>query len=76
MLQNQQKSGDISNSTVVGANVNGNGVSIHHNTIPEGIIEILKNQNEIIKNIQEQIGCLIGIINKLSENRVSLQGES
>jgi uncharacterized coiled-coil protein SlyX len=47
--------------------VSGNGVNIHHNTLPEEIAEMLKNQNESIKKLQEQMECLIGVVNKLND---------
>ena len=67
MYKNVQNLGEISNSTVVGANVSGNGVSIHHTLSPEVVIESNKNHHEIIKKQQEQIDSLIAIINKLSD---------
>jgi transcriptional regulator with XRE-family HTH domain len=67
MHQNGQKIGDISNSTVVGANVNGHGICIHHSMSEETISEIAKNHNDIIKKQQEQIDSLIAVINKLSD---------
>jgi HD-like signal output (HDOD) protein len=47
--------------------VSGNGVSIHHNTLPEDIIKILENQNESIKKLQEQMEHLIVVVNKLND---------
>jgi mannitol-specific phosphotransferase system IIBC component len=67
MPQSEHKIGDISNSTVVGANVSGHGVSIHHNTLPEAIIEMLENQNESIKKLQQQMEHLIEVVNKLND---------
>jgi hypothetical protein len=55
-FKNIQKIGDINNSNVVGANVNGNGINI--NGIPSDLIEIIKKQ-------QEQISELIEVINKI-----------
>ena len=60
MSQNEQKIGNISNSTVIGNNVSGDGVNIHHNTLPEEIAES-------IKKIQEQMDCLTITVNKLQE---------
>jgi len=67
MKKNEQKIGDISNSTVVGTNVNGAGVSIHHPISQDTITEFSKNYNEIIKKQQEQINNLISVINKLTD---------
>jgi len=50
--------GDIDRSNVIGANVNGNGISI--NGASSELIEVIKKQ-------QEQISNLIEVINKLSE---------
>ena len=66
MTQTKHKIGDISNSTIVAANVSGNGVSIHHNILTEEIIEVLENQNENIKKLQQQMECLIAVVNKLN----------
>jgi len=59
MPQNNQSIGNISNSTVIGNNVSGNGVNIHHNTLSEDIVES-------IKQLQKQNDSLIFIINKFS----------
>jgi transcriptional regulator with XRE-family HTH domain len=67
MLRNEQKIGDISNSTVVGANVKGNGISIHHSMSEESITELVKTYSEANRKQQEQIDSLIAIINKLSD---------
>ena len=58
MLRNEQKIGDISNSTVVGANVSGNGNTIQHHTPTDAITDIFKKQ-------QEQTDILIAILEKL-----------
>ena len=55
MLRNHQQIGNIDNSNVVGANVNGNGINI--NGTSSELIDVIKKQ-------QEQIGELIGIINR------------
>ena len=65
MLRNGKKIGDISNSTVVGANI-GSGNTIQHTISSEAIAESSKNYQEIIKKQQEQMDKLIEIINKLS----------
>ena len=59
MLKNNQVIGDVENSNIVGANVNGNGINIHGTSVE--LINIVKKQ-------QDQIGELINIINRLSEN--------
>jgi len=58
MFRNDDKKGDISNSTIVGANVNGNGNKISHNDFASFI--------ELLKKRDEQIDKLIEVINKLS----------
>ncbi|MDR0792758.1 MAG: helix-turn-helix domain-containing protein [Chitinophagaceae bacterium] len=65
--RNEHKIGDISNSTVVGANVSGNGISIHHPISEETIAEFSKNYSEIIKKQSEQIDNLIITINGLQK---------
>lgn len=59
MLKNNQQIGDITNSSVVGANVNGNYIT--HNDI-KGMIELQKGYQDMIKKSREQIDRLIGII--------------
>jgi hypothetical protein len=66
MLRNDQKIGDISNSTIVGANVCGSGHTIQHAISEESIATNSRNYQEIIKKQQEQMGKLIDVINKLS----------
>lgn len=61
MLRNNQQIGDIAHSTVVGANVNGNGNRITNNDVTS-MIELQKGYQEMIKKSQEQIDRLIGII--------------
>jgi hypothetical protein len=61
MIKNSQQIGDVSNSTVVGANVSGNGNQITNNDIA-GMIELQKGYQDMIKKSQEQIDRLIGII--------------
>jgi len=55
MTKNCQKIGNVDNSSIVGANVSGNGISI--NGTPLELIDVIKKQ-------QEQIGKLIEIIDK------------
>ena len=63
IFRNEQKMGDVSKSTVVGNNIHGNGISIHH-PISKTVAD---NYNEIIKKQQEQIDGLIAIIKNLSD---------
>jgi hypothetical protein len=65
MLRTTQNIGDISNSTVVGANVNGNGINISHNNFSE----MIEGYKDAIKKRDEQIDRLINIIEKLSEKQ-------
>jgi transcriptional regulator with XRE-family HTH domain len=57
MMRNEQQIGDIDNSTVVGANVNGNDISINGTNCSTELLEIIKKQ-------QQQIDKLIDVINK------------
>jgi plasmid maintenance system antidote protein VapI len=61
MLKNNQQIGDVTSSTIIGANVNGNGIKITHNDL-SGMIELQKGYQDMIKKSQEQIDRLIGII--------------
>jgi transcriptional regulator with XRE-family HTH domain len=72
--RNEHKIGDISNSTVVGNNVNGSGINIHHTTLqsPEVVAEISKNYSDIIKKQQKQIDNLITVTIKLQEQNDNL----
>jgi transcriptional regulator with XRE-family HTH domain len=63
MLKNNQQIGDISHSTVVGANVNGNGNKITHNDFAD-MIELQKGYQDLLKRKDEQIDRLIGLIEK------------
>ncbi|MDR0792761.1 MAG: helix-turn-helix domain-containing protein [Chitinophagaceae bacterium] len=72
MARNEQKIGDISNSTVVGANVSGHGVSIHHPVSEETIVEFSKHCSEVIKKQEEQNENFTATINKLQEQIDSL----
>jgi len=69
-----QQIGNISNSTVIGNNVSGSGVNIHHNcnTLPEVVAEISKNYSDVIKKQQKQIDNLIAITIKLQEENDNL----
>jgi len=62
MFRNEQSIGNVSKSTVVGNNINGNGISIQH-PISEAVAD---SYTEIIKKQQEQIDGLISIIKNLS----------
>jgi hypothetical protein len=66
MLKNNQQIGDIAHSTVVGANVNGNGIKITHNDL-SGMIELQKGYQDMIKKSQEQIDRLIGIVEQFNK---------
>jgi predicted transcriptional regulator len=73
MLRNHQKISNISNSTVVGANVSDNDVSIHHTMDLEEITEIIKHYNsETTKTLQEKFDSLTDTINKLQEQNENL----
>ena len=58
MFKNNQKIGNVDNSSVVGANINGTGINIHGTSLE--LIDVIKEQ-------QKQIGELIGIISKFNE---------
>jgi transcriptional regulator with XRE-family HTH domain len=72
MTRNEQKIGDISNSTVVSANVSGHGVSIHHPVSEKTIVEFSKHCSEVIKKQEEQNENFTATINKLQEQIDSL----
>lgn len=61
-----QQIGDVSNSSAIGNNVNGSGNSILHNDISE-MKEIQNKYLSLLKNKDEQIDRLLGIIEKLSK---------
>jgi hypothetical protein len=63
MINNQQI-GNVSESTVVGANVNGNWNNIIHNNFKE-MIELQKGYQDLLRKKDEHISELIGIINKI-----------
>jgi transcriptional regulator with XRE-family HTH domain len=63
MLRVVQKIGDISNSTVVGANVNGNGNKITYDEFA-GMIELQKGYQELLRKKDEQIDRLLSLIDK------------
>jgi hypothetical protein len=67
MLKNNQQIGDIAQSTVVGANVNGNGINITNNNFSE-MIELQKGYQELLKKRDEHISELLLIVNKLTDN--------
>lgn len=58
-----QSIGDISNSAAIGNNVNGSGNSISHNDA-EGMIELQKGYQALLKKKDEQIDRLLSIIEK------------
>jgi hypothetical protein len=66
-MLNNQNIGNISNSTVVGANVNGSGNNITHNNFAE-MIELQKGYQELLKKKDEHISELLLIVNKLTYN--------
>lgn len=67
MLKPVQNVSDISSSTVVGANVSGNGNNISHNDITNmaGMIELQKGYQDMMRKSQEQIDRLLAIIEKI-----------
>jgi hypothetical protein len=67
MLKNNQQIGDVAQSTVVGANVNGNGINITNNNFSE-MIELQKGYQELLKKKDEHISELLSIVNKLTIN--------
>ena len=69
MLKNSQKIGNIDNSSVVGANVNGTGINI--NGTSSELIDVIKKQQEQmdklidqISNQSSQMNTLISMLNK------------
>ncbi|OAV68698.1 hypothetical protein Barb6XT_00873 [Bacteroidales bacterium Barb6XT] len=68
MIRNSQSIGDISSSTVVGANVNGNGNSITHNEM-DRMIDLQEKYIERLKKRDEQIDKLLDIINNMNKNK-------
>lgn len=69
MFRQDQSVSDVSGSTIVGANVNGNGNNISHNDDSNisGMIELQKGYQEMIKKSQEQLDRLLAVIEKLTE---------
>lgn len=61
MLKPQQSVGDITNSTVSGVNVSGNGIQINPNAY-ETLLKIVENYQASTNKFQEQIEKLITII--------------
>jgi hypothetical protein len=66
-LKSSQKIGDVVNSTIVGANVNGNGIRITHNDLSE-MIELQKGYQELLKKKDDHISELLLIVSKLANN--------
>jgi transcriptional regulator with XRE-family HTH domain len=64
MINNQQI-GNVSESTVVGANVNGNWNNIVHNNFKE-MIELQKGYQDLLRKKDDHISELLGIINKIT----------
>ena len=64
MLKKEQQTGDISASTVVGANFSGSGNQITNNDI-KGMIELQKGYQEMIKTSQAQLSESQSQINRL-----------
>lgn len=62
----KQSLDNITNSTVVGANVSGNGNKISHNDLA-GIIKLQEGYQDMLKKSQEQIDRLLSLVEKLSE---------
>ncbi len=68
MLRPEQNVSDVSGSTVVGANVNGNGNNISNNDASNiaGMIELQKGYQDMMKKSQEQIDRLLAVIERLT----------
>lgn len=68
MLRSEQNVSDVSGSTVVGANVNGNGNNISNNDASNiaGMIELQKGYQDMMKKSQEQIDRLLAVIERLT----------
>lgn len=69
MIRKGQNVADVSGSTIVGANVSGNGNSISHNDVSNiaGMIELQKGYQEMIKKSQEQLDRLLAVIENLTK---------
>ncbi|KAA6327437.1 hypothetical protein EZS27_023575 [termite gut metagenome] len=65
MIKNNQQIGNISDSSVVGANVNGNGNQITHTDFTE-MIELQKGYQDLLKKKDEHISELLHVITKLT----------
>ena len=63
MLKTSQSVGDISNSSVSGVNVNGNGIQINPNAY-DTLLKIVETNQKATEKFQEQIDRLITIIEK------------
>lgn len=66
MLHSEQKLSDISNSTVIGANVSGHGNNITHNDENNiaGMIELQKGYQDMMRKKDEQIDRLLSLLEK------------
>jgi len=67
MLKNNQKIGDVSNSTIVGANVNGSGNNITHNNFAE-MIELQKGYQDLLRKKDDHISELLLIVKNITNN--------
>jgi len=67
MLKNNQQIGNISNSTAIGNNVNGNGNHITHNNFSE-MIELQKGYQDLLRKKDDHIGELLLIVKNLTNN--------
>ena len=65
MLKNTQQIENVSNSTVVGNNVSGTGISISHNDFSE-MIELQKGYQELLKKKDEHISELLSTVKTLA----------
>jgi len=65
IMKNKQQIGDISSSTVVGANVNGNGNNITHNNFNE-MIELQKGYQDLLRKKDDHISDLLMIIKNVT----------
>lgn len=63
MLRPPQMVGDVSNSTVVGANVSGNGNTISHNDLAD-MIRLQLGYQDLLKKKDEQIDRLLSLLEK------------
>ncbi len=63
MIRPPQAIGDVSNSTVVGANVSGNGNLISHNDMAD-MIRLQLGYQDLLKKKDEQIDRLLALLEK------------